>query len=120
MKPYSDQEVQAIIARVRSRLGGTPDRVPLHPHVPVEIPDADLGEGMYPTIDDAVEAADAAQQSYTDAGTDRREAVIASIRRVMLDNAEHLARMAHEETGLGRTEDKVRKNILVATRTPGP
>jgi propionaldehyde dehydrogenase len=27
--------------------------------------------------------------------------------------------MAHAETGLGRTEDKVRKNILVTTRTPG-
>ena len=120
MKPYSEDEVQAIIARVRSRLGGTPDSVPKHPHVPMEIPDADLGEGLYPTIDDAVVAAERAQQRYSDAGTDLREAVVASIRRVMLDNAEHLAKMAREETGLGRTEDKVRKNILVATRTPGP
>jgi acyl-CoA reductase-like NAD-dependent aldehyde dehydrogenase len=38
----------------------------------------------------------------------------------MLANAEYLAKLAHEETGLGRTEDKVRKNILVSTRTPGP
>jgi acyl-CoA reductase-like NAD-dependent aldehyde dehydrogenase len=28
--------------------------------------------------------------------------------------------MAREETGLGRYEDKVRKNLLVATKTPGP
>jgi propionaldehyde dehydrogenase len=37
----------------------------------------------------------------------------------MLEKAEYLAEMAHAETGLGRTEDKVRKNILVTTRTPG-
>ena len=65
-------------------------------------------------------AAERAQQRYADAGTDLREAVIASIRRVMLDNAERLATMAREETGLGRPEDKLRKNILVASRTPGP
>jgi aldehyde dehydrogenase len=120
VKPYSEDEIQAIIARVRSRLGGTPDRVPIHPHVPVDIPEADLGEGLYATIDEAVDAAEVAQQRYSDAGTELRAAVIASIRRVMLDNAEHLAQMAREETGLGRVEDKVRKNILVATRTPGP
>ncbi|MFH1105134.1 MAG: aldehyde dehydrogenase family protein, partial [Actinomycetota bacterium] len=120
MKLYTEDEIQAIIARVRSRLGGTPDRVPIHPHIPVDIPGTDLGEGIYATIDEAVNAAERAQQRYADAGTDLREAVVASVRRVMVDNAERLATMAHEETGLGRTEDKVRKNILVATRTPGP
>ncbi len=38
----------------------------------------------------------------------------------MLDNARSLGEMAWEETGIGRAEDKLRKNILVATRTPGP
>ena len=34
--------------------------------------------------------------------------------------AERLAYMAHAETGLGRAEDKVKKNLLVSTKTPGP
>ena len=34
--------------------------------------------------------------------------------------AAELARAAHEETGLGRVEDKTRKNLLVTEKTPGP
>ena len=88
--------------------------------MPVPIPDAELGEGLFATIDEAVAAAEGAYQAYAVMGSDIRDAVVASIRSSMLEQAERLAAMAHEETGLGRTEDKVRKNILVATRTPGP
>jgi propionaldehyde dehydrogenase len=119
MTQFNEQEIQAIIARVRERLGGTPDRAPDHPRAPVDIPDAALGEGIFATIDQAVGAAEKAQRAYAAAGTDLHEAVIASIRKVMLEKAEYLAEMAHAETGLGRTEDKIRKNILVTTRTPG-
>jgi propionaldehyde dehydrogenase len=120
MTPYTEQDVQAIIARVRARLGGTADAAPANPRVPVPVPDTSLGEGLYATIDEAVLAAERAYNRYTALGTGIRTTVVASIRASMLANAEHLARLAHEETGLGRTEDKVRKNILVATRTPGP
>ncbi len=48
-----------------------------------------------------------------------REAAIASMRSAVLANLDRLSRMAVDETGLGRFEDKVRKNRLVATRTPG-
>ena len=37
----------------------------------------------------------------------------------MMANAEALAKSAHEETGLGRYEDKVVKNRLVTEKTPG-
>ena len=37
----------------------------------------------------------------------------------MLENAEVLAKAAHDETGYGRYEDKVVKNRLVTERTPG-
>ena len=120
MTPFDENEIQAVIARVREGLGGTPDRVPVGIRAPVEVPDASLGEGMFATIDEAVDAAERAQRTYADAGTDLHEAVIASIRKVMLEKAEYLAEAAHAETGLGRAEDKVRKNILVTTRTPGP
>jgi propionaldehyde dehydrogenase len=38
----------------------------------------------------------------------------------MLDHAEQLARMALHETHLGRLEDKIVKNRLVASKAPGP
>lgn len=120
MTAFDEQEVRDIITRVRSRLGGSADVVPEHPMVPAEIPDAELGDGIFATIDEAVAAASQAYQLYAEMGSGIRVSVIASIRASMLEQAERLAAMAHEETGLGRTEDKIRKNILVATRTPGP
>jgi propionaldehyde dehydrogenase len=120
MTAFDEQEVRDIITRVRSRLGGSADVVPEHPRVPAEIPDAELGDGIFATIDEAVKAAERAYRSYTEMGSEIRVSVIGSIRASMLEQAERLAAMAHEETGLGRTEDKTRKNILVATRTPGP
>lgn len=120
MTAFDEQEVRDIITRVRSRLGGSADVVPEHPMVPAEIPDAELGDGIFATIDEAVAAASRAYQLYAEMGSGIRVSVIASIRASMLEQAERLAAMAHEETGLGRTEDKIRKNILVATRTPGP
>jgi acyl-CoA reductase-like NAD-dependent aldehyde dehydrogenase len=81
---------------------------------------AEMGDGIYATIDQAVAAATKAFHAYTAAGLDKRRIIIEAVRRAMLENSERLARMAHEETGIGRADDKVRKNVLVTTRTPGP
>ena len=51
---------------------------------------------------------------------EKRHVIIAAIRSAMRNNAELLARMAQEETGLGRSEDKLKKNLLVVDKTPGP
>lgn len=117
---YSREEVYDVIARVRRRLGGTPDEAPAEPRVPAEIPEAELGDGIHPTLDAAVKAARTAQRSYAELGPDARERIVAAIRASMIEHAERLARSALEETGLGRWDDKKQKIILVATRTPGP
>jgi len=49
----------------------------------------------------------------------RREAIITRIRALTLENAEVLARMAVEETGMGNVPHKILKNRLVAEKTPG-
>ena len=49
-----------------------------------------------------------------------RRVIVEAMRAAMLREGERLAYMAHAETGLGRAEDKVRKNLLVTTKTPGP
>ncbi|MCB2222606.1 MAG: aldehyde dehydrogenase EutE [Actinobacteria bacterium] len=119
-EPFSPEEVHEIIARVRRRLGGTDTEAPAKPRVPAEIPETQLGEGIYATIDEAVRAAGRAFDAYQALGPDGREAVVASIRRTMLEHAPRLAKIAVEETGLGREEDKLRKILLVTNRTPGP
>ncbi|MCP4583634.1 MAG: aldehyde dehydrogenase EutE [candidate division Zixibacteria bacterium] len=78
-----------------------------------------MNEGIFQDIDSAVGAARIAQKDLSDLPLNKRDEIIAAIRKSMLDNAQLLAEMAHSETGLGRTEDKVRKNRLVAEKTPG-
>jgi aldehyde dehydrogenase len=53
-------------------------------------------------------------------GLESRRVIVEAMRAAMLREGERLAYMAHAETGLGRPEDKVKKNRLVTMRTPGP
>ena len=74
--------------------------------------------GVFEKLEDAVSAA---QQAHTKLETlTVRERVIEIIRRAARANARRLAEMAVDETGMGRIEDKIKKNLLVADRTPGP
>ena len=61
-----------------------------------------------------------AYQAFGSMGLDGRRVIIEAVRHSMLEHAEHLARMAHQETHLGRFEDKIVKNRLVTTKAVGP
>jgi len=81
---------------------------------------ADGGDQVvFPTVDAAVATAARAQRVFQDQGLEVRRAVIKAMRKTAIANAERWARMACEETRMGRAEDKVQKNLLCATRTPG-
>jgi len=75
--------------------------------------------GICETVDEAVENAVEAQKKLIAMSLERRCEIIDSIRKVILDNNEMLSALAMRETKLGRYEDKIRENILCATRTPG-
>lgn len=77
------------------------------------------GGVVYPSVDVAVKAAQKAQAEFQDQGLETRREVIRAMRKAAIANAERLAKMAREETGMGRWEDKVQKNLVCATRTPG-
>ncbi len=119
----SDGEIQAIIGRVKTRLGEVPPgaRPAATLAARTELaPDVDLGEGIYRSVDEAVAAARRSQPRYAEMGLGARRTIVDSIRRSMLEHAESLAMLAHTETGLGRYEDKIKKNLLVTKKTPGP
>ncbi len=80
---------------------------------------ADGGDGLFNSVADAVESAVAAQKKLLQMSLERRREIIASIRCAILADNERLARLAVAETKLGRVEDKIRENILCATKTPG-
>jgi len=114
----SDREVDLIAARLAERLGAGPRA---QSTVAAEnSPSGMLGEGIFATVDEAVEAAMLAFRRLEGSTLEKRSAIVASIRESMLESAEELARHAHRETGLGRAEDKLVKNRLVARKTSGP
>jgi propionaldehyde dehydrogenase len=78
------------------------------------------GDIVFKSLDAAVALSSRAQAEFQEMGLAAREKIIAAMRKAAVDNAQPLARMAREETGMGRFEDKVQKNLLAATKTPGP
>jgi acyl-CoA reductase-like NAD-dependent aldehyde dehydrogenase len=87
--------------------------------VPEPSPEPFDGRGVVENLDAAVSAAGRSLDASRRISVETRERIIASMRRAMLANLESLSRLAVSETGLGRFEDKVRKNRLALTRTPG-
>lgn len=78
------------------------------------------GDGLFDNIEDAILAAKASQKKFVDLGREIRYRIVDSIRKVSLATKEKFARMAVEETKMGRYEDKVLKNEVAALYTPGP
>ena len=118
----SDQQVDLIATRLAERMSGRPvsRQAPAAPsRVPISAPREALGDGVFATVDDAVDAAATAFKELDGMSLEGRQKIIASIRESMFENAEELARLAHTETGLGRFEDKVVKNRLVTRKTSG-
>lgn len=83
----------------------------------VELDESKLG--IFDSVDDAINEAKKAFLFYRDATLDFRKKIITNIRRLLSEHNEELAKMAVEETGLGRIEDKMAKNTLVLEKTPG-
>lgn len=123
MNNLSEEQIQIIARKVAARLqGGSGQAAGLSsgPEAPAAaVRSADLKEGIFANIDQAVKAAAEAQKRLMMLSLEKREEIISGIRREMLANAELLARKARAETGLGRVEDKTLKNRLVTKKTPG-
>ena len=63
-------------------------------------------------VRDLVEKAKAAQQELAQKSQAEVDAIVASIAKAGVRNAERLAQMANEDTGFGKVADKVIKNIF--------
>jgi acyl-CoA reductase-like NAD-dependent aldehyde dehydrogenase len=114
--------VQKVVADLQPQ-GGQAGKLPAagSPAPPPAVDDfAGTGQaGVYAGIDAAIAAAAAGQRRLANLPVERRAALIAAMRKAAAENAPVLARAAYQETGMGRYEDKVEKNLLVAERTPG-
>jgi acyl-CoA reductase-like NAD-dependent aldehyde dehydrogenase len=82
-------------------------------------PAVTTGDGVFPTVDQCVEAATVAFRELSAGTLARRSQIVASVREAMLREGDRLAELAWRETGLGRLAHKVIKNRLVTEKTPG-
>jgi len=75
--------------------------------------------GVFDTMQEAIAAAKESQQIVRNLTLDQREKIITAIREKTRENAETMARMGVDETGMGNVGDKILKHHLVADKTPG-
>lgn len=78
-----------------------------------------VSDGIFETMDEAVNAAEEAQKKLVAMDVSEREKLIAAIRKVILENAMELAALCAKETKMGRVDHKYIKLKLVAEKTPG-
>ena len=100
------KQIEAIVRKVLSEIQGSKTTVASQ-------------YGVFSNMDDAIEAAYKAQKELMKLSFEKRGKLIDAIRRECRKNVETLAKMAHEESGMGRYEDKILKNLLVIDKTPG-
>ncbi len=111
-----DSQIEAIIQQVLAQMGGS-GAANGRSHSP--LPRAAHYRGVFATPDEAVKAANAALIRFRRVSLTQRKAIIKAMREAAIENAQKLAQLAVQETGMGRVSDKVLKNLLVAEKTPG-
>lgn len=107
----NDIQIEEILKQI---LGGLDD--------PAQVSTATGGDcGVFHKMDDAIEAASAAQKAYLSYSMSDRARFVKAIREISLkdETLDYIARKAVDETGMGNYGDKIIKNRLAAEKTPG-
>ena len=133
-----EARIQEIVDRVVARIGDLPEtpleavRNPPAGYVappppsrpePARRRDADIPRGrrgVFADVDAAVVAARRAHEANEAASLGARRRWVEVMRETARKHVNQLAKFAVDETGYGRAEDKVKKNLLCVDKTPGP
>ncbi len=75
--------------------------------------------GVFEDMNEAINASKKAQAVMQKLSMDCREKIISNIRKKTMENAEIMAKMGVEETGMGNVGHKILKHQLLAEKTPG-
>jgi len=113
----SESDIASIVERVVSRVQqetGTPSR-PVHRSSGTGSRD----HGVFGSVEEAVKAAELAFHQLQDATLETRAKMIRHMRNAANDANQELSEAAVKETGLGRVEDKLKKNANATWQSPG-
>ncbi len=75
--------------------------------------------GVHADVSQAMDAAALAQRALQALKLDKRREILAHIRRSAAASVRWMAEDAVRETGMGRVDDKIAKNLLAIHKTPG-
>jgi acyl-CoA reductase-like NAD-dependent aldehyde dehydrogenase len=121
-----DTRINAIVQEVMAELRqgervrhGPPPEPPAAVFESPAEPTLRHGDNLFSDVESAVAAGRHAYEQLNDLPLSVRDQMIAHIRRMARENAQLLAYEAWQETGMGRYEDKIKKNLLNANKTPG-
>jgi acyl-CoA reductase-like NAD-dependent aldehyde dehydrogenase len=135
-----EARIQEIVDRVLARIGPLPEtpmeavRNPPPGYTPPSSPapraaaagrrsEASVPRGrrgVFPDVDAAVRAARRAYEQNEAAPLEARRRWVEAMREIARKHVMDLSRYAVEETGYGRADDKLKKNLLCINKTPGP
>lgn len=104
----NEQEINKIVSSVLNQLEQTSTPTASSSKLPA---------GIFDTLDEAVSAAAESQKKIGNLSF--RAKVIQAMRQAAVKYARELAELAVAETGMGRVDDKIKKNISQAEMTPG-
>jgi aldehyde dehydrogenase len=93
-----------VVARLRAQM-----QAPASHAAPAAKNGAPARDGVFSTVDEAVEAASEAQKKIEAMSLEERGRMIDIIRRICMDRREELGRMEFEETKVGRLDHKILK-----------
>ena len=123
-----EQRIQAIVERVIAKLASDPEVASRlgggagggAPAVHARRADPGVGRrGIFADVDTAVQAARDAFEQLRRTSLEARARGIENVRTMLREKNVELSRKTVAETTFGRVEDKIKKNRLVADKTPG-
>ena len=117
MAEINETQIEEIVAQVIRNLQNDGQRLPTTAPQPAAAGASDTG--IFPTVDQAIAAAKAAQVEFVKLGFAKRREIIEAIRRTALEHSRSLAEIAVEDTKMGVVEHKVMKNDGGANLSPG-
>ena len=111
----NETDIKKMVEQVLQQLGQSPAATTPEP----AIDSIELGDGVFETVDEAAAAARIAWEKLRKLPLATRRVMIEKMREISRAHVEDLAKLAVEETALGRVGDKVAKILLAINKTPG-
>lgn len=111
----NEKDIQKLVEQVLVNMNNTSTVT----HVANQTSSVALGNGVFSTVEEAVTASKQAESNMQNVSLEKRRNMIDAMREISKQHAEELAKIAVEETGLGKIENKIAKNLLAAEKTPG-